>query len=76
METNGNKKAYCFLLANNEPPNNAMAICGAKPKGLPGKTLYNALITTMITNAATICLFNFINTFLFLLNDLTTKIRD
>jgi hypothetical protein len=37
-----------------------MAICGAKPNGLPGNTLYNALIATMMTNAAIICLFNFI----------------
>jgi hypothetical protein len=64
-----------FLLTNKEPPNNAIAICGAKPKGLPGNTLYNALIATMITNAKIICLFNFIKTYLFLLNDLTTKIR-
>jgi hypothetical protein len=31
MESIGNKKAYCFLFANKDPPNKAIAICGAKP---------------------------------------------
>ena len=70
-DTIGNKNEYCFLVANKDPLNNAMAICGAKPIGLLGIILYKALIATIITKARIICLFNFIK---YLFKRMETKI--
>lgn len=62
MEANGIKKEN-FLLATILPLNNAIAICGAKPQGLLGITLYKEAISTSKTklHAIDLSIFIFLN---------------
>ena len=59
MDNKGNRKEYCLFLTI-LPLNNAMANCGAKPKGLPGIILYKDAITISKTKLTIIDLSIFI----------------